>query len=593
MALSVAGTFQHIFAQISDSPDYTLLQDIDLCPTTDRENFRDMTNNISATKERCLHDLILEQCRLRPNQRAIQSWDGDLTYGELDDLSSKLAWHLKDLGVGPEVFVLSCFEKSTWATVARLAILRAGGAYISIHASNPPAYLASVIERSKTQILLTDPYFADRFRDVVPTVVEISPAWLRDLPSVTEASVCDAVRPDNACLILFTSGSTGMPKGIIQSHSSYATAIQDYARRLYLGSHTRFLQFDDYAFDISNLEFLVPLILGGCCCVPKPTNSVQHLTEQIRLLNANIVFLTPTVAIKIEPLDVPCLETICVGGEPLSKELITKWDGQKTKLVNQYGMGEVAICCVLNDNVDISDNAKVGKPPTGAIWIVDPASPGRLMPIGAVGEILIEGPHLARGYLDSTALKNTSAGFLKSTPRWMKTLHPDRTNARMYRSGDLGCWNSDGTITHLGRKDTILKLDGCRIDALEVEHQAHKSLTDKDTVVVDLLGTADGQGDPSLTLFMYLDGHPTSMSPRAKGVPALVDAIEDIFAKEKVQEIRLGIAQALPRYMIPTKWILCTWIPRTASKKIDRKKLHLLGQIYHSAQPGGLNKDTC
>lgn len=151
------------------------------------------------------------------------SWDGDLTYGELDDLSSRLAHHLVELGVHPEAFVLSCFQQSTWAIVTRLAILRAGGAYISIHAVNPPAYLNSVIRRTNAQVLISDSAFADRFRDLAPTFIGVTPEWLRSLPTGNTSPVCETVRGDSTCLVLFTSGSTGQPKEIIQTHQSYAT----------------------------------------------------------------------------------------------------------------------------------------------------------------------------------------------------------------------------------------------------------------------------------------------------------------------------------------------------------------------------------
>lgn len=591
MGLSVLSTFRHIFSQICKASETDLVHNVELCPPSDRKLIRDFTSNVSTAKQRCLHDLIIDQCRQRPSELAIRSWDGDMTYSELDDLSLRLASHLVALGVRPETFVLGCFEKSTWACVARLAILRAGGAYISIHASNPPAYLSSVITRTKTTILLADPCFVEQFRYVVPTLVELSPTWLRNLPRPTDEVVCKDVRPDNACLVLFTSGSTGTPKGIVQIHSSYATAIQDYAHNFHLGAHTRYLHFDDYAFDISNLEFLVPLILGGVCCVPGPMKTVEDLALQIRTLNANIVFLTPTVAIKMQPEDVACLETICVGGEALTKDLVQKWAAHSTRLVNQYGMGEVAICCAYNDHVDPQEGSKIGRPSSGAIWIVDPASPEKLVPIGGVGELIIEGPHLSRGYIDSTAIHRTEAGFLKVTPRWLSDLHPDRPHYRMYRSGDLGRMSPDGTITYLGRKDTILKLDGCRIDALEVEHQARKLLSDKDLVVVDLLGTINGRADPCLTAFVYLDDHPFSTSPVANKAPKLYDATEVEQAKERIEEIRKGIGHSLPRYMVPTMFILMEWIPRTASKKVDRKKMHVLGETFYTGVAEEWTKD--
>ncbi|KAI1191478.1 hypothetical protein F5B17DRAFT_382060 [Nemania serpens] len=589
MATSILRTFQQIYSQIGMSSSVTLLRDIDPCAEYDKEKIRNWTDMDPTPVDSCLHDLILKQCHLRPNDMAIRSWDGNLTYKELDDLSLRLATRLMELGVGPEVFVLSCFEKSTWAIVARLAILRAGGAYISVFASDPPVYLESVIARTKTRILLTDSCFVERFQGIVPTLIELSPEWLRSLPAGSET--CQTVRPDSACLVLFTSGSTGTPKGIIQSHKAYASAIKNYARDLQLDSRTRFLQFDDYAFDISNLEFLVPLILGGCCCVPGPMKTIHDLTREINSMAADTIFLTPTVAIKLEPQDIPHLKTLCVGGEPLPKELVTKWENSATRLVNQYGMGEVAICCALNTNIDPIGGAKVGRPSTGTIWLVDPSSPNKLMPIGAVGEIIVEGPHLSRGYLDDTATRRTEAGFLKTIPSWLAKFHPSRPHTRIYRSGDLGRLNHDGTITYLGRKDTILKLDGCRIDALEVEHQAKKCLLDNDNIIVDLLGIINGQDEPSLTALIYLDDHPDSTPPTANSVPLLKDASADAFARDKIVEIQNSIAESLPHYMMPTSFVLMSWLPRTASKKVDRKKIHMLGQLFYFSQLEHRRKD--
>ncbi|KAI0444389.1 hypothetical protein F4803DRAFT_255347 [Xylaria telfairii] len=582
MATSILRTFQQIYSQIGNSSSNALLREIDACANYDREKIRGWTSMDPTPIDSCLHDLILEQSRQRPNEIAICSWDGDLTYKELDDLSLRLANRLMELGVGPEIFVLSCFEKSAWAIVARLAILRAGGAYISVFASDPPVYLESVIARTKTRILLTDPCHVERFQGIVPTLLELSPEWIRSLPAGSQA--CQTVRPESACLVLFTSGSTGTPKGIIQSHKAYASAIGNYARDLGLDSRTRFFSFDDYSFDLSNTEFLVPLVLGGCCCVPGPMKTVNDLAREINSMAADTIFLTPTVAIKLEPQDVPNLKTLCVGGEPLPKDLVTKWRDSSTRLVNQYGMGEVAICCALNTKPDHVSGAKVGRPSTGTIWLVDPSSPNKLMPIGSIGEILVEGPHLSRGYLDDTATRRTEAGFLKTIPPWLVKMHPGRTHTRIYRSGDLGRLNPDSTITYLGRKDTILKLDGCRIDALEVEHQAKKCLSDNDNIIIDLLGIINGQDEPSLTALLYLDDHPDSTPPTTNAVPLLKDATTDTFANEKIEEIQDAIAQTLPRHMMPKRFVLMSWLPRTASKKVDRKKIHMLGQLFYFSQ---------
>ncbi|KAJ6120829.1 hypothetical protein N7523_005109 [Penicillium sp. IBT 18751x] len=583
---SMLWTFQTVLQQITTHPGSYKLEEIDYCTKWHYNRIQNLTYTSGTSHSKCLHDLIVENCQRYPTRLAVRSFDGDLTYQELDDLSLRLAIHLAQLGVRPETFVLSSFQKSTWAIVARLAILRAGGAYISIHASNPPAYLNSVIHRTKAKIMLSDPVFADQFRDRIETVIAVTPEWLQKRPLRNRRTSITSAKPSNACTVLFTSGSTGRPKAIVQEHRSYASAIRDYARNLGLNQDTRFLHFDDYAFDISNLEFLVPLIVGGCCCVPGPMKTVQDLADNIQMLNVNIAFLTPTVAIKASPKAMSSLRILCVGGEPLPKDLLSNWAGSSTTLINQFGMGEAAVCCAYNDDVHDpnSSPATIGKPSSGAIWIVDPMNPAKLMPIGAVGEIVIEGPHLSRGYLDQNhqaSDRTKPAGFLEEIPPWLSKLHPDRRSARLYQSGDLARWTLDGKIEYIGRKDTIVKLDGCRIDVIEVEHLARRSLTPKDAIIVDLLGVIDGKDDPCLAAFLYLSDHPNNSETAEI---SLKDAKYDQMASEKVTQIKKVLAESLPLYMIPTLFLLATRVPRTPSKKTDRRMIRVLSTSFYAQE---------
>ncbi|KAJ7260499.1 hypothetical protein B0H12DRAFT_375219 [Mycena haematopus] len=574
MGASMLHAFNQTLNSIVESPACSV-DAVDMCSEDHVTKLQRFTKEISPFNNTLLHDLCLRHAKTQPTACAIDSRDGSLTYAELDDLTSRLAHHLVARGVRPDTFVLCCFPKSTWAIVARLAILKAGGAYISIDASDPPFYLESIIRRTQTRIMLTAPEYVSRFQSLVSTVVAVTPSILSCLP-VKPGVACRDVRPNSPCLILFTSGSTGAPKGIIQEHRSYATAISDYVAMLGLNTSSRVLQFDDYAFDISNNDFLAPLTAGGCCCVPTPEKSIPALRENINTLRVNMTFLTPTVAIQLGPRDMPTLKMVCIGGEPPSRDLIRDWAGH-VRLINQYGMGEAATFCAYNDRLDADRNGIVGRAGSGALWIASPSSPEQLMPVGAVGEILIEGPHLARGYLDGVAAK-ADVGFLPRPPAWMRRIHPHRGPTRVYRSGDLGRYHADGTVEHLGRKDTMLKLNGCRVESSEVECVLRQCLTDEDAVVVDVLGIMSADEEPVLAAFVCVG------SERKPSVKIGIQTIgEDHTVYPLVRCMRTIAEAQLPEHMVPSLFLFVDRIPRTKSNKTDRRRLHMYGQDFYDS----------
>ncbi|KAL5335766.1 hypothetical protein BJX70DRAFT_309556 [Aspergillus crustosus] len=558
------------------------LEQVNLCSSHHLAQITQFTKQVSPFNNTLLHDLCLAHVKSTPDAPAIVSWDGDLTYSQLDDLTLRLAHYLVSQGVGPSTFVVSCFPKSTWAIVSRLAILRAGGAYISIDARDPPAYLDSIISRANVRIMLTSPEHVERFKNSVPHVVEITPAFLTSLP-INRQTPCPNIRPDTPCLILFTSGSTGTPKGIIQVHRSYATSIVDYVAKINLNSKSRVFQFDDYAFDISNNDYLATLTAGGCCCVPTSVTPITALRDNINALKANMSFLTPTVAIQLTPSEVPTLEKICIGGEPPSPDLITQWTGRAgVRLINQYGMGEAATFCAYNDNPDPQRPEIVGRPGCGAIWIVNPANPERLVPVGAVGEILIEGPHLAQGYLDKVAARS-DVGFLDKPPVWMDRIHPTRGATRVYRSGDMGRYLPDGRLEHLGRKDAMLKLNGYRVNSVEVECVLRRCLaSEQDAVVVDILGRMRVDEEPVLVAFVYVAEAEAAEGVKREDIDIDIQTVSARHASYPlVQRMEDMVTQSLPGHMIPSLFLQVDRIPRTKSNKTDRRRLHMYGQAFY------------
>lgn len=221
---------------------------------------------------------------------------------------------------------------------------------------------------------------------------------------------------------------------------------------------------------------------------------------------------------------------------------------------------------------------------------MSPDTPKQLMPVGAVGELLIEGPHIARGYLDHVSGK--SENFLGTSPAWMENIHPDRPSHRFYRSGDLARYNHDGTIELLRRKDTILKLDGGRVEAGQVEFVIRKNLSTGDIALVDILGTADGVSERILAVLLYLPSNPMNFEDVAMVEVEFRPIMQHHAVSCLTQTMRNDVRENLPRYYVPGLFLLIDRVPRTKSKKTDRRKLHMLGASLLYGSSGGVERHS-
>ncbi|CAG7947155.1 unnamed protein product [Penicillium nalgiovense] len=555
----------HILEQIVMSPGISL-REVDFLGPHSTKLIRQWNNPHSLARPQvCIHTLILEHCRSQPDAEALCAWDGSITYAELDRFSLGVALQLLSLGVGPETVVPLYFEKSRWTVVAMLGVLRAGGAFVLLDPSHPMSRLAEICSEVQAIVVITSESLQKLGGELGPRAIAVLET-INGHCNTGMNTFNASVKPSNAAYVAFTSGSTGKPKGIVIEHQCFVanTLAQNVVQNI--NSQTRAFQFASYGFDSSILETLMTLVAGGCVCIPSEKQRLDALADAIRGMRANWLELTPSVARFINPEEVPDVRSVLLVGEPMSQDHITQWSGsRKIQLLNAYGPAECSVVTTVQPHVQLEDPQNIGRSYSSHCWIANPQDHDQLEPLGAVGELLISGPIVARGYLNEPHQKS----FI-SNPRWAIRFGIP-PGERVYKTGDLVRYNlDDGALRYVGRKDREVKIHGQRVDLQEIEH--HASRFQKGILAVaDVLQVNDGSAGKLLALFIVADNDETRITKESFVVP-MNDTLLDL-----VTNIKHWFRDCLPPYMIPTKYTFVNRFPLMRTGKLDRRALVDLG----------------
>ena len=557
-ATNVGATFVKALSCLLQKP-HAAVRDLDLLSQRDYDQISDWNSNYPEAVGSFVHDIISEKSLVQPNSIAIHAWDGQLTYEELEDSTTRLAHYLMSLGVRPEVYVVTCFPKTIWMAVTMLAVLKAGGVCVPVDASQPTSRRESIIRSVQSTIAIVDSTHTALFDNIVPIVVTDISSLIAKLP-VRNSPVCPELCHENAAFVVYTSGSTGNPKGIIQHHEGLSASAYSLGAAQKIDSKSRVLQFATWTFDASAGDILATLMRGGCVCIPSDQDRLSDLSGFIRRFNVTHACLTPTIASLLRPADVPCLQHVSLGGEPLTKDNLSVW-ADHVSLTNIFGVSECTNWCSSSDRLDsLSSPSNIGRTFCGLYWIVDSKNQNRLLPVGSVGELLIQGPNVTRGYLNEPS--KTAQAFIEDSP----FIEGRKPPWRIYKTGDLARYNSDGTIHFLGRRDKQVKLNGQRIDLAGIEHQIKTMLGKEAQIAVEIVSRAEAK---VLTAFLFL----SDSSHTTEEEDFLLPMTEERRSLRKA--IISTLNTLLPSHMIPSAYIFPSQIPMTSSAKMDRKKLSL------------------
>ncbi|MCJ1378045.1 hypothetical protein MMC17_001141 [Xylographa soralifera] len=529
---------------------------------------------VPRTISACAHSLVEARVFRQPNAQAICSWDGDMTYAELEETSSRLADHLVILGIGPEVLVPLCFEKSRFTIIAMLAVLKAGGAFVPLDPAQPTARLRNLISQTGATCVLASKACARTCEGLVDVILVVDDNSLGKLEKRLPRS--GSLDTRSVAYVIFTSGSTGEPKGVVIEHEQLTTSSIKGGAAMGFESKPRVLQFASYVFDACILEIVTTLIFGGCVCVPSDWDRLNDLVNSMNTMHVTCAFFTPSLLINLRFERFKTLNTIILGGESLPPFLVRTW-AKKLRLILAYGPTE---CCVICFTLDTSQctpgDGDIGRAISGRAWIVEANDFNILAPVGAIGELLIEGPVLARGYLNDNM--KTKEAFIGS-PHWIAK-HKTHNPSRFYRTGDLVKYNEDGSIKFVGRIDHQVKLRGQRLELGEVEHHLWNIVSacgEMAEVVVEVVTPAGEPQVPTLVAFLRANEAIESFGyldwDQGKDPVLLTSESEQQRLAMLVSHIKDKISLVLPTYSVPSVFVPLRQIPLSVAGKGDRKEL--------------------
>lgn len=571
----LAAHFEHVLRQICE-PGYTKLEEIDMTSSKDLAELWGWNAHVPDAVQTSVQDRIARTVNLRPEAQAICAWDGTLSYKQIHELSDRLACQLIARGAADGMIMALCFEKSMWQPVAALGAIKAGAACVALDVQQPEERLHAIINQVGPKLVLSSASkveLAGRISNGEVLVVDSTRFSQPPTTPIVDSHVSQREAcPSDILYILFTSGSTGVPKGIVMTNEAFSSAVTHQAEALLVGEGSRLFDFVSYSFDITWSNLLNTLIRGACLCIPSEWERLNDFTGSFNRLQANYVHFPPSVAASLTPSALPELKTLVIGGEPILSLEVSRWT-QVENILGIYGPAECAQGAVSIDPVNAnSPNNHVGLSFGARFWLTQPGHPDRLAAVGAVGELLIEGPTIAQGYLGDP--DKTAAAFIDA-PEWLLRGAPGHQGrkSRLYKTGDLLRYNSDGTFTFIGRKDGMVKLRGQRIELSEIECHVRSSLHDPsscDAIAAEIITPRDTES-PIIAVFVSL--------VELKGVSDTSKQDMQIKLRLALKGVGERLSECLPRYMLPGAYIPLAKMPATGTNKINRRLLRELGSV--------------
>jgi amino acid adenylation domain-containing protein len=543
----LSGYFQKLLEGIVANPD----ERVSALEFLSEDERRDALRAGSETtrpypRDSSIHKLFEEQAENAPDRIAVVFGEQRLTYREVNGRANQLAHYLRARGVETEMRVGLCLERSPEMIIGLLGILKAGATYIALDAAYPPERLLFMLDDTQTQLVLTVEAMGEALPAHHAPLILLDADWPRIAVESVE-NFQEAAVAENLAYVTYTSGSTGEPKGVAVTHRGVVRLVRENNYASFDESEV-FLQFAPLAFDASTFEIWGSLLNGAqLVLMPEGKASLPDLARAIREQGITTLWLTAGlfhVMVDEHPDGLKSLRQLLAGGDVLSVAHVRKFldeAGQNCSLINGYGPTESTTfaCC---HRLERSDAAKtsvpIGRPIQNTqVYILDGAL--RPVPRGFIGELLIGGCGLARGYLNQPEL--TSEKFVP---------HPFSTEpgARLYRTGDLARFLPDGAIEFIGRRDRQVKIRGFRIELGEIETALEQHRAVRQAVVM-----ASGTDATDKRLVAYL-------------VPVDGETL-------RLAEINSFLKQRLPEHMLPSAVVQLAEMPLSSNGKINRQAL--------------------
>ncbi|TCP58031.1 amino acid adenylation domain-containing protein [Tumebacillus sp. BK434] len=550
----LAGHFSHLLHAIAADSSRALSQ-MPLLSAAEQEQLLYGWNDTAVPfpDNVCLHELFEAQVQQTPDNIAVIFGSDTLTYAELDGRANQLARHLQAAGVGPNVPVGVCVERSPELIVALVGVLKAGGAFVPLDSEVPTARLAQVITDAAAPVCLAQEHLRDKLPSEATAWVFLDSGWA-EIAAHDRTKPESGVTPDDLISIYYTSGSTGKPKGVASHHRGWVNRMCWMQNQHGLCAAETALQKTTMTFDDSAVEVFWPLMTGARIALLEPglhRDPRAILDAAVKYEVSLLQFVPSMLGLVLDELTdadragLHRLRITVSSGEALRSELVRRFlDKMPGLLTNTWGATEVSIDSTIHicseADAAAGEIVSVGRPiDNNTVYILDAQL--QPVPIGVAGDLYLGGVGLATGYLGDA--ERTGAAFVDN---------PFRPGEKMYKTGDRGCYLADGAIRFLGRQDDQVKIRGQRVELGEIENVLGQHPAVKATAVTVIEDDAGNK--------------------RLAGYVSLFETVGEL---PTASDLRHYLKQKLPEYMVPSWVLILESLPHNANGKTDRKALPL------------------